>query len=257
MNTIIDNREREICKFFRERGHTWITYKNLDVGDMLIGDRIVIERKTLKDLSASIKDGRYKEQKDRLRATGIPLHNIIFLIEGDFREYTGKYLLPSSTLKSSILHTQIRDGFSVFRTVNIRETIDFIERLSDTAFNNPQKLKLKSDISEFRDVINIRKIKNITPETYYFSLLTHIPCVSKIIAKYVVNEYPSILSLCEAYKTLETREERLGMLKECKIKTSTGKDRRIGKRASENIYIYISGGEGGNADKGLKGSDPS
>ena len=237
MNTIIDNREREICKYFTDKVE-WIGYKNLDVGDILIGDKIIIERKTLKDLSASIKDGRYREQKTRLLATGIPKHLIIFLIEGDFRDYTGKYLLPSSTLKSSILHTLIRDGFSVFRTVDLNETIDFIERLADTAFNHPEKLSVSDVRSKYRDIVNVRKIKNITPKTYYFSLLTHIPCVSKAIAEYIVEHYPTISSLCDAYRELDATEGKK-LLTECKILTSTGKTRRIGKRASENIYIFM------------------
>ena len=241
MNTVIDNREREIIKYFGDK-HSWISYKNLDVGDILIGDKIIIERKTLKDLSASIKDGRYKEQKERLVATGIPKHNIIFLIEGDLREYEGKYLLPLSTIRSSILHTLIRDGFSVLRTIDIRESIVFIEQLSDTAFNHIEKLNVRKEVSKYKDVINVRKIKNVTPETYYFSLLTHIPSVSKIIAEYVVEHFPSMMTLCNAYVALETQEERLRMLKDCKIMTSTGKERKIGKKASENIYNYFSCG---------------
>lgn len=237
MNTIIDNREREICKYFGNKTE-WISYKNLDVGDITIGDKIIIERKTLKDLSASIKDGRYREQKIRLLATGIPKHLIIFLIEGDFREYNGKYLLPLGTLQSSILHTLIRDGFSVFRTINIGETIGFIKHLADTAYNHPEKLSLREVKSKYHDVVNIRKIKNITPKTYYFSLLTHIPSVSKAIAEYVVEHYPSISNLCEAYRDLDETEGKK-LLAECKISTSTGKIRRIGKRASENIYIFL------------------
>ena len=77
----------------------------------------------------------------------------------------------------------------------------------------------------------VRKIKNVTPETYYFSLLTHIPSVSKIIAGYVVEHYPSMMTLCNAYTLLETQEERLEMLKDCKIMTSTGKERKIGKES--------------------------
>lgn len=239
MNTVIDNREREIVKYFGEK-YSWISYKNLDVGDIQIGDKIIIERKTLKDLSASIKDGRYKEQKIRLRATGIPSHLIIFLIEGNFKDYEGSHLLPVKTLYSSILHTLIRDGFSVLRTYNIKETNFLLEHLSYTAYNESHKLELGNIKTEYTGVINTRKIKNVTPESYYFSMLKAIPSVSGIIAKYVVERYPSIIDLCMAYDKLDTREEKLVMLKECKITTSTGKSRRIGKRASENIYIFFS-----------------
>ena len=49
----------------------YIIYKNLDLGDIIIEYNdiplIIIERKTIPDLLASIKDGRYKEQKKRIR----------------------------------------------------------------------------------------------------------------------------------------------------------------------------------------------
>lgn len=40
----------------------------------------IIERKTADDLAASIMDGRYEEQKFRLRNCGI--NNVIYLVEG-------------------------------------------------------------------------------------------------------------------------------------------------------------------------------
>lgn len=41
---------------------------------------LIIERKTIEDLSMSISDGRYKEQKNRLRSCGVG--NVVYLIEG-------------------------------------------------------------------------------------------------------------------------------------------------------------------------------
>ena len=45
-----------------------VTSDNLPLGDIIICDdkgteKLIIERKTLSDLAASIRDGRYKEQK--------------------------------------------------------------------------------------------------------------------------------------------------------------------------------------------------
>jgi threonine dehydrogenase-like Zn-dependent dehydrogenase len=46
---------------------------------------MIIERKTLADLLASIKDGRYEEQSHRLKyASGFPSHNVLYIIEGMF-----------------------------------------------------------------------------------------------------------------------------------------------------------------------------
>ena len=65
-----------------------IVVESLPLGDVIIcgnnkEEKILIERKSLSDLAASIKDGRYEEQSYRLNGSPYHNHNIIYLIEGD------------------------------------------------------------------------------------------------------------------------------------------------------------------------------
>ena len=88
----IDNREKDLIPIFQKNNIPFVN-ENLEIGDILISDDagntlIIIERKKYADLSASIKDGRYKEQKERL------LHSLsrnvrkIYLLEGtDLRDF--------------------------------------------------------------------------------------------------------------------------------------------------------------------------
>jgi ERCC4-type nuclease len=59
----------------------------LPIGDIIIADdkedKLIIERKSVSDLLASIKDGRYEEQSYRLNGSEYHNHNIVYLIEGD------------------------------------------------------------------------------------------------------------------------------------------------------------------------------
>ena len=84
MEFIIDNRERDIKD--KLNGKEYIKFENLEIGDIIIkynGEiKIVIERKNIKDFSNSIKDGRYAEQKIRLKSLKLDPSNIYFLIEG-------------------------------------------------------------------------------------------------------------------------------------------------------------------------------
>ena len=65
-----------------------IKNENLPLGDIIIYDEkqekelVIIERKTLRDLAASIRDGRYGEQGFRLNECNVHNHNIIYL-KGD------------------------------------------------------------------------------------------------------------------------------------------------------------------------------
>ena len=57
----------------------------------------------------------------------IPLSNIMFLIEGKLVDLDFGNI-KKNTLQGSILNTLFRDGIKVYRTLNVKETIYFIER---------------------------------------------------------------------------------------------------------------------------------
>ena len=75
----IDARERELIPLIREKmGETMtdqitISVESLPLGDIIFckdeQELMIIERKSVADLAASIKDGRYQEQSYRLDGT--------------------------------------------------------------------------------------------------------------------------------------------------------------------------------------------
>ena len=78
---VIDKRERAVTKLFQP---DQIEVQTLDVGDVFCeydnGANWIAERKTAEDLAASIKDGRWGEQKDRLLKSGCTVIYILSLI---------------------------------------------------------------------------------------------------------------------------------------------------------------------------------
>ena len=101
--------------------------ETLPLGDIIINDGtndcIIIERKTLSDLAASIKDGRYEEQSYRLNGLNHHNHNIIYLIEGDITRFNAfKERIDKQTLYSAMCSIHYFKGFSVMRSNNIEET---------------------------------------------------------------------------------------------------------------------------------------
>ena len=108
---------------------------NLPIGDIIIFDPvknediIIIERKTINDLLASIKDGRYEEQSYRLNGTDTHNHNIIYLIEGDVNRanrFKDTGVKDKSIIYSAIFSLNYYKGYSVIRTFNLEETSIFI-----------------------------------------------------------------------------------------------------------------------------------
>ncbi|VEN38033.1 unnamed protein product [Callosobruchus maculatus] len=127
-----------------ELDHLGIKYevKSLKIGDYIWICRertsnkelvlpYIIERKRLDDFSGSIKDGRYHEQKFRLKKSGIK--NVYYLIEDyNKKKHIG---LPLSTLRQAAVNTAIQDGFYVKETKNWMHTARFLAQFTAVLLN--------------------------------------------------------------------------------------------------------------------------
>lgn len=131
----VDIREQEmfkLIKYYLEISPSYknitIVSENLPLGDVIICDenkveRLIIERKSIRDFSSSIKDGRYEEQSYRLNGSPFSNHNIIYLIEGDLNsKFLFKDRIDKISLYSAMFSLNHYKGFSVLRTFHIDET---------------------------------------------------------------------------------------------------------------------------------------
>ena len=104
--------------------------KPLHLGDITIendkGETLVLfERKSLFDLLASIKDGRYTEQSHRLiHTSNMPPHNIVYIVEGMYSQL--KNPVDKQVCISALTTMFYFKGFSVFRTCSVLETAELI-----------------------------------------------------------------------------------------------------------------------------------
>ncbi|XP_034532981.1 crossover junction endonuclease MUS81 [Notolabrus celidotus] len=83
----------------------------------------IIERKRMDDLCGSIIDGRFREQKFRLKRCG--LHRPIYLVE-ECGKAASHMSLPETTLQQAIVNTQVVDGFFVKRVQDVRESAAYL-----------------------------------------------------------------------------------------------------------------------------------
>ena len=101
----------------------------------------ILERKRLDDLIGSIKDGRFIEQKFRLRRSGVK--NVVYVIEDITlaADVAQKY---NEQMTSAIASTQVVDGFSVKRTRKLDDTIRYLARLTTLlkSIYEPQSLRV-------------------------------------------------------------------------------------------------------------------
>ena len=126
-----------------------IKKEQLAIGDIILEDDkgqvvIIFERKTLYDLAASIRDGRYNEQSFRLDKENIHNHNIVYIIEGDIERYIEKKgRVSKKTLISCMFSLLYYKGFSVFRTNSICETADIVVFFADKYYKTSISVGIK------------------------------------------------------------------------------------------------------------------
>ena len=259
---IIDTRERKIKSYFlnhpKSNMKKCVSTQNLDIGDIVFkyqGETLLlIERKTVEDLGSSILDGRHKEQKFRIINSGIPKQKVMFLIEGTMKNLSFGNI-KKNTLLGAIQNTMFRDGFTVYRTSNLEETIEFIERFLDKFLKDKTKNltnlvvdkdAVKSKL-EYIDVKKVKKKNNMTPEVFNKLVLLQIPGVSQNIVDRIFEEYSSLKQILDKYPEIDKLEisdekklkQKKNLLADLEMNISNGKKRKIGKVISSRIYEFL------------------
>jgi len=243
---IIDNRENHLINTVQRmiNSKDKVKIEQLEIGDILFRKDeeiiLIIERKTVADLKASICDGRNREQKARLLASGTPINRIMYLIEGDLTKdkVSG---IPTSTLLGSIINTQLRDNIKVYKTSGLDETATYILKIleklekdyGDYFKEGPQTVQYASTLKK-------NKKANMTPTVWFTCQLSQIPQVTDKVAEVIIEKYPTLSMLLQVYQTTpEHLREKL--LSDLVYPISTGKTRRIGDKISARIYKFMHG----------------
>ena len=99
---------------------TWIYKDQLDGEEYMID--FIIERKTLNDLSASILDGRYNEQKYRLKNS--PYKNTYYLFEGTELNTHNNSNISKDAINTAINNTINIHNIKFFRTLSTKDTVN-------------------------------------------------------------------------------------------------------------------------------------
>jgi ERCC4-type nuclease len=226
---VIDARETKLIDELRKR-EAHFAIESLAVGDALFrrgaGTHLICERKTYADLAASIGDGRFREQRARLKEAGVPT---IYLLEGPHRL---RKEADAARVRGALENLAVVHGIHVLPTPSLAETAKSL-------------LSLRAKLSEgyTAEPARIVKRKERIMENIFLHQLHCVPGVSLAIAARVVESYPSMRDLVLGYEACETPETLLADLR-----LSDGK-RRIGPALSRKICTAI-GASSGSRDSG-------
>jgi ERCC4-type nuclease len=256
----IDNREKELItqidivkSIIPAFANIKVEIVMLPIGDILIVDaennetKLIFERKSICDLLASIKDGRYEEQSYRLDGVSQHNHNIIYLIEGDVNKTSRGMNTAQArqTMYSAIFSLNYYKGFSVIRTLNMEETAIFIcntasklikERNGKKAYYSITTGSSPIEERTDKDYVNVvKKIKkdNITRDNISEIMLCQIPGISSVTALAIIEKYKSLSNL------ITELSNDANCLKDISYTNTKGQSRKINQKSAEIIKQFL------------------
>lgn len=226
----VDTRERELIT---KLGGAPIKVVQLDVGDIRIsrnGGEVVaiMERKTIADLEASIKDGRWRDQKYRM-LDNYGRAQVYYIVEGSvWRD-------GSEKAHGAIINTMLRDDIKVVFTRDCGETarvlLGIVSRVAKMSSAQPGGAGA-ADSAAAMPVQAHGKKAYATREAFAVHVLSAIPGISAGKAAAILAAYDGellqVMTHAEAGDIAE-------------IKTG---GKRIGPKVAERVMEYLVGGGG-------------
>jgi len=239
LELVIDARERDLIQQLQKENIQY-SVKVLELGDILIRDDenvlSIFERKTFDDLYASIKDGRYHNQKKRLMKS-FDIKKIGYIIEGH-GSFLEEFDTQRKILLSCFYNMTFRDQLKVFRTSDISDTVHFIKGIWSRYQSDPEKYKIGGDGGGHGEEEQIVKLGTVNSASDYFiRALCQLPGVSLKTAKVIGEKYKTLMDLVRSLDHLSS-DEKLAILKEIKIPSPSG-SRKISGTVARNIVYYM------------------
>jgi crossover junction endonuclease MUS81 len=233
MKVIIDERETslyELClnSEYLNKEMFVLEKRVLQLGDILFTSDdeattfLCIERKSLQDLLASIKDGRYSEQSYRLSNCFPNPHNVVYLLEGMLSTVKDKKVVISC-----IASLNYFKGFSVHRTVSLAETTMYILCMADKIAKELKKgtkpigdkvvvnqilagessaeqlstTEKPVESTDYCNVVKVSKKANITKENIGQMILMQIPGISSAISIEIMKPFSNFLEFVDRIRS--------------------------------------------------------
>lgn len=249
---VVDVREAKILKLLDHQ----CTSRQLSIGDIIllnpdnhVNTLAIIERKTVADLAASLKDGRWHEQKLRLmQEKETSGSHIIYVIEGNmtFNESGNLYGIPAKALVTMIMKAMFKEKFQVVFTKTITDTCEFVcglakrivefqpSQANDVA-KSSSFLHEPSDLEKHQDaMIRAKKRENVSGATIFSMQLCAIPGISSKKAT-LIRDVLKVECMADLVREMQLCVGEKEALK--KLMTIPG----VGKILASDIYRNIIG----------------
>lgn len=200
----LDFREKSLLRLCPEAKEHTPPVGDIWIGDLsgcdLLAGGVILERKTVSDLEASILDGRYKEQRGRLLAYA-QTHNVSFgyVIEGSL-DQLGLRLSESALLKH-LTRLQLHHKIPVFQTESLAGTVNLARKLAEQVADPKMTgcFAYKATGADTAVALTYNKSQaRDDPSAFLIGVLTQCRGVSEGVAKAIQKKFPTLETLMTA-----------------------------------------------------------
>jgi Fanconi anemia group M protein len=167
-----DYRERETINLLEKIGAT-VNKTNLEVGDFVCSQRIVIEKKTHSDFISSIIDGRIFDQVKNMKGN---FEKPIVLIEG----YSTREI-NENALRAALASLIVDYGISL---INTRNPLDTAKTIYWIAKREQQEMKREVAFKVGKKPEDEKKLKEF--------IISGIPGISTVLSKRLLEHFESV-----------------------------------------------------------------
>lgn len=196
VDIIIDDREQAIIPLFNSFTNPSANYKvsRINYGDYAVMYKnhtlMLIERKTWKDMSSSIKDGR-KHNVEKLKKIRTKTNcKLFYLIEGNpIPKSTTRFArIPCKNLRAHLDHLMIRDNIHIIHSKNKKNTVYRIFEIVRNYLSITPSPLLKYDAMDGGGGISQLKEKIVCEKADTYKLWCAIPNITEKTASLFINK---------------------------------------------------------------------
>ena len=198
---VMDHRESSDFVQLLEAHGADVIVQQLQVGDFVCSEQLVVERKTRQDFESSIIDGRLFHQLENLLAN---FSRPVLVIEGE--EDSGR--ISSEALFGAYAAVIADYGVAIFFTENEEKTAELIFHFAKHA-----QLAKKQPLRVFA------KRKSLTPSQHQRGIVESLPAIGPKLAKELLNHFGSVAAVMNASEEELQTVEGIGKKKAKMIKS--------------------------------------
>lgn len=214
----IREKESEVPKYLVELGVT-VVFKQLAVGDYVLAEGVVAERKSVGDLAKSVFDGRFFDQLSRLTRSA---DRCFLVVEGDverLRYFTSNY----KSVLAALYYSSVVNRIPVVLTDSPRHTAEVLKYLSVKLHESPVASGVAS--------VSRNKPKGMSLSRWQLYVVSALPGVGVKTAERLMKRFGSVrrifnASLAELASVEGLSEEKAGfifrVINEPYVKRKTG-----------------------------------